>query len=56
MENNKEPDNNFQLNEINEIKWENINNVKEKLRDYNYEKIMLIDEIIKILKSYKVYI
>ena len=56
MENNKEPDNNFQLNEINEIKWENINNVKEKLRDYNFEKIMLIDEIIKILKSYKVYI
>ena len=56
MNNNDKPENNFQLNEISKIKWENINTIKNKIRDYNYEKKLLIDEIIKILKCYKVYI
>ena len=56
IDNNIEPVFNFQTNEINEIRWENVNSVKDKIRDYNYEKKILIDEIIKILKTYKVYI
>jgi hypothetical protein len=56
IDNNIEPTLNFQTNEINEIRWENINSVKNKIRDYNFEKKILIDEIIKILKTYKVYI
>ena len=56
MDNNIDPKNNFQLNEISEIRWENINNIKSFIRDYNIEKKNLIDEIIKILKNYKLYI
>ena len=56
MDNNIEPKNEFQTNEINEIKWVNLNDVNSYIRDYNIEKIKLIDELINILKTYKLYI
>lgn len=56
MDNNIEPKNEFQTNEINEIKWINLNDVNSYIRDYNIEKIKLIDELINILKTYKLYI
>ena len=54
--NNCEPDNNFQIYEINEIKWVPINEVNNYIRDYNYEKKIIINDLNKLLKSYKLYI
>ncbi len=54
--NNFEPDNLFQLYEINKIEWVNINNVNEYFRDYNYEKKNIINQLINLLKTYKLYI
>ena len=56
MDNDIEPKNEFQTNEITEIKWIEIDEIKNYIRDYNIEKIKLLDELIKLLKSYKLYI
>ena len=54
--NNNEPNNDFQIYEINEIKWVSINNVNDYIRDYNYEKKNIINDLNKLLKTYKLYI
>tara|TARA_Y100000992_G_scaffold302444_1_gene276637 strand:+ start:16586 stop:17389 length:804 start_codon:yes stop_codon:yes gene_type:complete len=56
MDNNIEPENEFQTNEINEIKWIKLQDINKYIRDYNIEKIKLLDELINILKTYKLYI
>ena len=54
--NNNEPNNDFQIYEINEIKWVSIDNVNDYIRDYNYEKKNIINDLNKLLKTYKLYI
>ena len=54
--NNCQPDNDFQIYEINEIKWVQINNVNNFIRDYNYEKKFIINDLNKLLETYKLYI
>ena len=54
--NNCQPDNNFQIYEISEIKWVQIDEVNNYIRDYNYEKKIIINDLNKLLKSYKLYI
>ena len=50
------PINNFQIYEISEIKWVPIDDVYKYIRDYNYEKINIINDLNKLLKTYKLYI
>jgi len=50
------PVNNFQINEISEIKWVPITNVCNYIRDYNYEKTNIINDLNKLLKTYRLYI
>jgi 8-oxo-dGTP pyrophosphatase MutT (NUDIX family) len=56
INNNIEPTNNFQIYEINKIEWVNINEVKDYIRDYNIEKKKIINELNKLLETYKLYI
>ena len=46
----------FQVNEIDKLEWVNIENVINKLRYYNYEKIKIIKLLFKLLNNYKIYI
>ena len=50
------PINNFQIYEISEIKWVPITNVCNYIRDYNYEKLNIINDLNKLLKTYRLYI
>ena len=50
------PINNFQINEISEIKWVPIDDVYSYIRDYNYEKTNIINDLNKLLKTYRLYI
>jgi len=54
--NNCQPINDYQIYEINEIKWVSINEVSEYIRDYSYEKKNIINDLNKLLKTYKLYI
>ena len=56
IKNNYQPVNDYQIYEIYEIKWININTVNEYIRDYNYEKKIIINDLNKLLKTYKLYI
>ena len=56
INNNKEPNNNFQTYEISKIEWVNINEVSNYIREYNIEKKKVINDLNKLLKTYKVYI
>ena len=53
---NEEPKNNFQTCEISKVKWVNIDTINQYFRNYNIEKIKLINIINKLLKSNKLYI
>ena len=53
---NKEPENYFQTYEISKIEWVNIDNVCKYIREYNIEKKKIINDLNKLLKTYKVYI
>jgi 8-oxo-dGTP pyrophosphatase MutT (NUDIX family) len=50
------PINNFQINEISEIKWVPIDDVYSYIRDYNYEKTNIINDLNKLLRTYRLYI
>jgi len=50
------PINNFQIYEISEIKWVPIDDVYKYIRDYNYEKMNIINDLNKLLKTYRLYI
>jgi 8-oxo-dGTP pyrophosphatase MutT (NUDIX family) len=50
------PINNFQIYEISEIKWVPITDVVNYIRDYNYEKTNIINDLNKLLKTYRLYI
>jgi 8-oxo-dGTP pyrophosphatase MutT (NUDIX family) len=56
INNNTIPKNTFQINEISEIRWVPIDGVCEFIRDYNYEKTNIINDLNKLLKTYKLYI
>jgi hypothetical protein len=56
MNNNIVPTNNFQIYEIGEIKWVPIDDVYKYIRDYNYEKTNIINDLNKLLKTYRLYI
>ena len=56
INNNTIPKNTFQINEISEIRWVPIDHVCEFIRDYNFEKINIINDLNKLLKKYKLYI
>ena len=56
INNNTIPKNTFQINEISEIRWVPIDHVCEFIRDYNFEKINIINDLNKLLKTYKLYI
>lgn len=45
----------FQLNEISMIQWVDINSINIKFRDYNYEKKIIIKQIINLLNNYNIY-
>jgi 8-oxo-dGTP pyrophosphatase MutT (NUDIX family) len=50
------PINNFQIYEISEIKWVPITDVANYIRDYNYEKTNIINDLNILLKTYRLYI
>lgn len=56
LPNNKDQIEIFHNNEISEIEWVHIDEVSKKFRNYNYEKIKIINEIKIILNNYKLYI
>lgn len=56
LPNNKDQIEIFHNNEISEIEWVNINDVSKKFREYNFEKIKIINEIKIILNNYNLYI
>jgi 8-oxo-dGTP pyrophosphatase MutT (NUDIX family) len=56
INNNSVPINNFQIYEISEIKWVPIDDVYKYIRDYNYEKLNIINDLNKLLKTYRLYI
>jgi len=56
INNNTIPKNTFQINEISEIRWVPIDDVCKFIRDYNYEKTNIINDLNKLLKTYKLYI
>jgi hypothetical protein len=56
MPENKNPEKEFQLNEVGKIEWVTIDKADVFIRDYNIEKKNVIYELIKILKTYKLYI
>jgi len=51
----KPPENNFQETEISKVKWENINTSTNYIRNYNIEKIKIIEKIKKIIENCKIY-
>ena len=53
---NSQPKNDYQIYEITEIKWIQIDEVNTYIREYNYEKKKIITYLNKLLKSYKLYI
>lgn len=56
ISNNTIPLANFQIYEISEIKWVPIDEVHNYIRDYNYEKTNIINDLNKLLKTYRLYI
>ena len=56
INNNTIPLANFQIYEISEIKWVPIDDVYKYIRDYNYEKTNIINDLNKLLKTYRLYI
>ena len=56
ISNNTIPVSNFQIYEIGEIKWVPIDDVYKYIRDYNYEKTNIINDLNKLLKTYRLYI
>ena len=56
ISNNTIPLANFQIYEISEIKWVPIDEVYKYIRDYNYEKTNIINDLNKLLKTYRLYI
>ena len=56
ISNNTIPLANFQIYEISEIKWVPIDDVYKYIRDYNYEKTNIINDLNKLLKTYRLYI
>ena len=56
ISNNTSPLANFQIYEISEIKWVPIDDVYKYIRDYNYEKTNIINDLNKLLKTYRLYI
>ena len=56
IRNNTIPVANFQIYEISEIKWVPIDDVYKYIRDYNYEKTNIINDLNKLLKTYRLYI
>lgn len=50
------PETIFQTHEISKIKWINIDDCVSYIRDYNIEKIEIINSIKKLLKTYKLYV
>jgi len=56
INNNTIPLANFQIYEISELKWVPIDDVYNYIRDYNYEKTNIINDLNKLLKTYRLYI
>jgi 8-oxo-dGTP pyrophosphatase MutT (NUDIX family) len=56
ISNNTIPLANFQIYEISEIKWVPVDEVHSYIRDYNYEKTNIINDLNKLLKTYRLYI
>ena len=55
INNNIEPENEFQIYEISKIEWVDLDNAKNYFRNYDYEKIKILNELNKLLKTYKLY-
>ena len=56
INNNVLPKYTFQLSEIDKIEWVDLEDIHKKFRHYNYEKIKIINILIKLLNNYKIYI
>ena len=56
IDNNIEPENDFQIYEISKIEWVPLDNAKNYFRNYDYEKMKILNELNKLLKTYKLYI
>ena len=56
IDNNIEPENEFQIYEISKIEWVDLDNVINYFRNYDYEKKKILNELNKLLKTYKLYI
>lgn len=50
-----EPENEFQIYEISKIEWIDLEYAKNYFRNQNYEKIKILNDLNKLLKSYKLY-
>ena len=55
IDNNIEPENEFQIYEISKIEWVDLDNAKNYFRNYDYEKMKILKELNKLLKTYKLY-
>ena len=51
----QQPRNEFQETEISKIEWVDINNAKTYFRDYNIEKIELMDKVSYIVQNYNMF-
>tara|TARA_B100000424_G_scaffold271494_1_gene274476 strand:- start:11287 stop:12084 length:798 start_codon:yes stop_codon:yes gene_type:complete len=47
--------NQFQENEVSEVKWLNYEECLKKIRPYNLEKIKILNKVNKVLKEYRLY-
>ena len=52
----KEPKNSFQKTEISNMKWIEINNCSDYIRDYSIEKKNIINKVKYIINNYKIFI
>ena len=52
----EEPKNKFQMCEISKLEWVNIDDAKYYFREYNIEKLNLLNQLNKLLKTNKLYI
>mgnify|MGYP001174354868 FL=1 len=47
--------NQFQENEVSEVKWLNYEECLKKIRPYNLEKVKILNKVNKVLKEYRLY-
>ena len=56
MNNNVQPEHEFQKNEVSNMEWKYYDEALNVIRDYNLEKKNVLIQVDKILKNYSIYV